>query len=468
MYLKLSGLRSVFKNREAITFRLTLRYSLLIAITLVLVSASTLLAVRLYLYSVAETQLLNISDTIGQKLQSNATLTENELQEIANVNQNVDISIQNGNENVFETSEHYNIKAEEHLVGQVEALELDEENLIYYSAEFQSPDDNSYTVQIIKDMSNERDFIKALFIILLVINGIAFGGSIILGYLMSIRALSPINKIINQAQKITVSDLSQRIELIGPDDELKRLSYTFNQMITRIEAGYEKQNQFALDASHELATPLSVIKGYLDILARWGRNDPKIMDEALYNMQKEIDNITSLLDTLLFIAKGDNDISKIEKQDWWLNELMTEIYKDAQLIYSDHHFKLEMNQSIFVSIDVKLVRQMIRALIDNGVKYSLEGSTITLSLLQSHSFAKIIIADQGIGIDEQDLNHIFDRFYRVDKSRSRAVGGTGLGLSIVKWIVEVHHGEIAVKSTLGKGTTIEISLPIEALLIDNH
>lgn len=460
MFLKSEKERRSKLNSETITFRLTLKYSLFIFITLVVVSATTLFSVRAYVYNQSESQLRNIGDTIESKLKLNEKITNADLQEISNMTENIDVNIRKNEAIIFKTSETNNSNFPIDLTGRISSVEIEENHFLFYNSVYKNEQGDMFIVQVIKDMYNEMGFIKILFQILLIINAIAFGFSIVLGYFMSIRALSPINKIVAQAQKITISDLSQRIEIIGPDDELKRLSETFNDLISRIEIGYEKQNRFALDASHELATPLAVIKGYLDIISRWGKNDPKVLDEAILNMQKEVKNVTDLLDTLLFIAKGDNDITRIDKNKFWLNALIVEVYKEAQLIYPKYNFEININHSILVNLDIKLIKQMIRAVIDNSVKYSPQGSKITISCIKKSETAQIVITDCGIGIDPNEIKYIFDRFYRVDKARSREISGTGLGLSIVKWIINVHNGSIEVKSKRGQGTSITLNLPI--------
>lgn len=459
MFLKKDKFNIIFKNRETLTFRLTFRYSVLIFMTLVCISIVTLFSIRFYLYNQSESQLININMSVTNKYKSNGSIENSDLQEISNMNENIDVNIRKNGEIIFKTSEGYDQKIPSDDLIKVRNIEIGESEIFYYNSSFIDKVGEKIIIQTVKDMDNERDFMKMLVYILFVIDVISIGLSIIFGYLMSKKAIDPVNRIMKQAQSISVDDLSKRIDISGPDDELKKLSETFNQMIGRIEIGYERQNQFALDASHELATPLAVVKGYLDIIARWGKKDEKVLDEAIENMQKELKNITSLLDTLLFIARNDNDISEVDKEEVWMNELLVEIYKESKLIYPERRFSINTNQSAQAKVDTKLIKQMMRALIDNGVKYSRDESEITLGLRQNEEEFILSILDEGIGIAKNDISQIFDRFYRVDKARTREMGGSGLGLSIVKWIVDIHQGKIVVDSELGNGTRIDIIFP---------
>ena len=422
-------------------------------------SAIILFAIRFYIYDQSSTQVTNISETVKHKLALNGSLNAEDLLDISQMNENIDMLVKKDAQIVFNTAEIENIPIDYKLMTSPQSLESGEVNIIFLNESFTDDFGDVFSIQIIKDMDNDREFIKMVFWMLFMLNIAAFFVSTLLGYFMSKRALNPIEKIVNQAKEITVNDLSKRISIDGPDDELKRLSETFNDMIGRIEKGYEKQNRFALDASHELSTPLAVIKGYVDIIGRWGMNDPEVYNEAIEAMKNEIKNMTGLLDKLLFIAKNDNDISRISKSEFWLNELMVEIYKESKFIHPSFNIILQENQSVLVNADRNLIKQMMRAILDNSVKYSTFGATIQIQSKVLKDNFEIEISDEGMGIDAEDLSLIFDRFYRVDKARTRDIGGSGLGLAIVKWIAAMHGGSVMAMSTVNVGTTIKISIP---------
>lgn len=448
-------------NTQKITIRLTMKYTLLIFITLIIMSATTLGSVKFYMDNQSYNHVENIGDTIKHKLEINESFSTYDLNDILQMNENIDINIVKNGNVIFETGESDDLKIPIISMEKAKAIKYEGDHLIYFNKEFINDNNKTFIIQVIKDMEDESDFIELLFWILLILNIISFLVSIVLGFIMSKRSLNPIEKIVKQAKAISGSDLSKRINIEGPNDELKRLAETFNEMISSIEKRYEIQNRFALDASHEIATPLSVINGYIDIIRRWGKDDPEVFNEAIVSIKKEIKNMTELLDKLLFIARTDNDISKIEKNKFWLNELIEEVIKESKLIHTNFDIRLNSNESLSVYADRRLIKQMLRAVLDNSIKYSKEDTQIVVDSERVKDKFKIEISDQGMGIASEDLPHIFDRFYRVDKARTRDLGGSGLGLSIVKWIAEAHGGSVNVESVLAKGTKLVIIVPTD-------
>lgn len=447
-------------NTQKITIRLTVKYALLIFITLIIMNVTTLVSVKLYTNNQSYDHVRNIGETIENKLEIDESFSDYDLNDISQMNENIDINIIKDGNIIFATEESDEFKMPVASMRKPKSIRVEGDQIIYFNKEFINETNETFTVQVIKDMDDENDFIELLFWILLILNVLSFLVSIILGFIMSKRALAPIEKIVKQAKSISGSDLSKRINIQGPDDELKRLAETFNEMIASIEKRYEIQNRFALDASHEIATPLSVINGYIDIIRRWGKDDPEIFNEAIVSIKKEIKNMTQLLDKLLFVARTDNDISEIEKEEFCLNELIVEIIKESKLIHANFDIHLNSNESLSVYADRGLIKQMIRAILDNSIKYSKESTQILVDSKKVKDKFEIEITDQGMGISSEDLPHIFDRFYRVDKARTRVLGGSGLGLSIVKWIAEAHGGSVKVESRLGKGTKVSIIMPL--------
>ena len=446
-------------NTQKITTRLTMKYTLFIFITLIIMSATTLASVKFYMDNQSYDYVENIGDTIQRKIEINESFSTYDLNDISQMNENIDINIVKNGEVIFETDDSHDLKAPIISMEKPKSINYEGDHIIYFNKEFINENNETFIIQVIKDMDDESDFIELLFWILLILNIISFLVSIALGFIMSKRALNPIEKIVKQAKAISGSDLSKRINIEGPNDELKRLAETFNEMIASIEKRYEIQNRFALDASHEMATPLAVINGYIDIIRRWGKDDPEVFNEAIVSIKKEIKNMTQLLDKLLFVARTDNDISKIEKSEFMINELVEEIIKESKLIHTNLEISLNSNESLSVYADRGLIKQMLRAVLDNSIKYSKESTEIIIDSKLVKDKFKIEISDKGMGIAPEDLPHIFDRFYRVDKARTRDLGGSGLGLSIVKWIAEAHDGSVNVESVLGKGTKLIIIIP---------
>lgn len=443
-----------------ISHRLTVIYALLFFVALALVNAATLISIHYYINKSSEQQLELVNQTIINEVKTLEDINNINMKNISKMIANVDINVIYHNKVIYNSGEHYHLPFEASNRGIL--AESGENTIMYLNSVFSLKDGNPIGVQVIKDMDNEQEYLHALSGIMLFIDAVSLVLSIMVGYIVSKNALSPIDKITNQAKKISASNLDTRIEIDGPEDELKRLADTFNDFISRIQYSYEKQNRFVLDASHELATPLAVIKGYIDILDRWGKEERAVLDEGIESIKVELSNMTSLLDTLLFLAKSDNEIFKIEKTKFSLSDLISEIEKETKIIDEKHFILLvEGESAVDIVGDRRLMKQMLRAIVDNSIKYSPSNGIISIDYIVKAGNVVVTVSDHGMGIPKEELLNIFDRFYRVDKARSRTIGGSGLGLSIVKWIVDIHHGKIEAKSELGKGTKMIIELPID-------
>ncbi|MEI8217156.1 MAG: ATP-binding protein [Eubacteriales bacterium] len=455
-------MKNIWNGTKKISFRLTMVYGVLFFIALVLVNVATLLSISYYMDQTSAQQLRLIDQAIRKEIHSFRDIKTVDFNSISQISDNVDISLIINNAVVYQTGREYHLPLPNDAnISIIKSTEAGDNKILYLNTELVLGDNKVLGIQLVKDMDTERDYLQVLMEIMLVMDAFILFIAILVGYLISKRALKPIDKIINQAKQISASDLSKRIELDGPDDEIKRLADTFNDLIARIEYSYEKQNQFTLDVTHELATPLAVIKGYIDLIDRWAKDDREILDEGILSIKNELSNMTKLLDTLIFISKSDNEIFKIEKTKFWLDEMIMEIIKESKLVSNTHEIYSKINEHISIEADRRLVKQMLRAIIDNSLKYTEKNGSIEIDSRHSNGNAVITVADTGIGIPSKELPYIFDRFYRVDKARSRESGGTGLGLSIVKWIADIHGGYVNAKSEIGKGTTMTISLPLK-------
>jgi signal transduction histidine kinase len=283
---------------------------------------------------------------------------------------------------------------------------------------------------------------------------------VVFGSKASRKFLSPVHQMTETVKEISIKDLGRRIDVRGSKNELKDLAKTFNEMLDRIQNSVEQQNQFISDASHELRTPISVIQGYADLLDRWGKNDRAVLEESIESIKSEAENMKELVEKLLFLARGDRNAQKLERSKFSLNELIGELIKETRIIDKEHILKNEHNDKIDIWADRKLMKEALRIFIDNSIKYTPSGGAIMLDSYLRKSEAVIVVSDTGAGIAEKDIPHIFDRFYRADKSRTKSSGGTGLGLSIAKWIIDQHNGKISVWSEIQIGTVIKIILPV--------
>lgn len=275
------------------------------------------------------------------------------------------------------------------------------------------------------------------------------------------RVLAPIRDIASMAETLSESNLSNRINIAGTKNELKDLASVINRMLDRIERSYNSQKQFVSDASHELRTPISVIRGYTDMLKRWGKDDPDILDEGIMAISQETEGMKDLVESLLFLARHDKKTLMMEVSSFEPAELIREVKKEETMVHTGHQFALEETDPLVIRADRNMLKQVLRILCDNAVKYSPEGTTVSLSCrMDNDHMCCLSVRDEGQGISQEDLPKIFDRFYRSDKARKSDTGGHGLGLSIARIIVVAHNGKIRVRSKPGTGTVFTVVLPI--------
>lgn len=260
---------------------------------------------------------------------------------------------------------------------------------------------------------------------------------------------------------IDVDRLDRQIAVGSTQHELKDLATAINDMLNRINQSYQTQVRFVSDASHELRTPISVIQGYVNLLDRWGKQDEKVMQESIDAIKSETDNMKNLVEQLLFLARGDNETMQLHRQPFDVCLVVEEIIRETKLIDPHHVFQLRLPATAEIIGDKQLIKQAIRILVDNSIKYTPLGETISLQVAGDSKEIQIRVQDNGIGIPPGDVAYIFDRFYRSDDSRARKTGGAGLGLAIAKWIVERHNGHFQVVSRVDIGTRITVVLPVD-------
>ncbi len=283
----------------------------------------------------------------------------------------------------------------------------------------------------------------------------AIGGWVIAG-----NILGPIDRVTMTARKITrARDLGRRIDVPTTADEMGRLAMTFNEMLARIEELFRAQQRFVADVSHELRSPLTAVRGNLDLLKRGAADDAADREQMIEAMDSEIARMSRLVDDLLLLARQDSGVP-MAKQPIELDTLLLEVYRQAQVIAKGVLVTLGAEDQAIIVGDRDRLKQVLLNLVDNAIKYTPQGGKVTLSLTKETDWVKIAVHDTGIGIAPENIPNLFDRFYRVDKARSRDAGGTGLGLSIAKSVVDAHNGRIVVESQLGKGSTFTIWLPL--------
>lgn len=273
------------------------------------------------------------------------------------------------------------------------------------------------------------------------------------------RVLAPIRDITDMAATLSASNLSNRINLEGTKNELKDLANVINTMLDRIERSYNSQKQFVSDASHELRTPIAVIQGYINMLQRWGKDDQEVLDEGITAIAQETASMKDLVESLLFLARHDKKTLMMEMESFDPCDLVAELHKEAAMVTPEDHFLCQPMEHTIIEADRNMIKQVMRILCDNAVKYTPKGGTITMGVESYPGGCTLILSDNGPGISSEELPKIFDRFYRSDSARKAESGGHGLGLSIARIIIVAHGGKIRVRSKVGEGTTFCVVLP---------
>ena len=271
--------------------------------------------------------------------------------------------------------------------------------------------------------------------------------------------LAPIRDITELASTLSASNLSNRINIAGTKNELKDLAMVINSMLDRIEHSYNSQKQFVSDASHELRTPIAVLQGYINMLSRWGKSDPEVLEEGINAIAQETQSMKELVESLLFLARHDKKTLMMEMEAFDALDVLTELHREAAMVHPEDAFLLNAAESCPLEGDRSMVKQVMRILCDNAVKYTPEGGVVELGIERRPGWVTLSVTDNGPGISQEDLPKIFERFYRADAARKSESGGHGLGLSIARIIVKAHGGKLRVRSKIGSGSTFYVDLP---------
>lgn len=280
------------------------------------------------------------------------------------------------------------------------------------------------------------------------------------GYILARAMLKPVDRVSTLASHISHTNLKERINHHGPDDEVKRLSDTFDGMLQRLETAFESQKQFIQDASHELRTPIAIAQTNIEVLEM--QPDPGIADyrHLIDVIKLSMERMVGVSNNLLLLSEGTPPKTKWVTID--LSTMLNEIKAETEMEAAAGGLTMELKlppEPLIIQGDPLSIKQAVVNLVNNAIKYNRPGGKVTISAGAENSGIAITVADTGIGISPQDMEHVFDRFYRVEKSRSREKGGSGLGLAIVKKIVEDHGGQVTVTSQINLGSSFKITLP---------
>ncbi len=303
-----------------------------------------------------------------------------------------------------------------------------------------------------------RDFLVAALLgaPLVVLLSIAFG------YLLARRALDPVARMTEAARRLSATRLGERLPVANPDDELGRLASAFNEVFENLERSFHQMRRFTADAAHELRTPLTAIRAVGEVALRDRDGAKRDRGETIASMLEEIDRLSQLCDSLLLLSRADAGQILLRAERHELRPLVESVVELLAILAEEKLQKVEIvdQGDTAARVDPRFLKQAISNLIDNAIKHSPEGARISVEIMARDGAPTIVIADDGPGIPTEHQALVFERFYRVDPSRSRAEGrGAGLGLAITRWIVELHGGTIKVHSEPGEGARFEITLP---------
>ena len=323
-------------------------------------------------------------------------------------------------------------------------------------------DGNTYLIQVAAPMDDSYNALNRFKWVVLLLSPLlvvlASGG----GYWLSRRALAPVDEITRAAQEINSNNLSQRLEVPPTRDELQRLSETLNGMLEGLEAAFNRITQFTADASHELRTPLALMRTTTEVSLRTSQTVSEYR-EAQSQVLEELEKTSSLVEKLMLLARADAGAETLQRVPVNLTDCLREACNDGRILAAAKGITFQEDIAslmLVVEGDPHALHRLFLILIDNALKYTPSRGSIVVSLSQGDNFAVTEFRDTGIGITVEDQPHIFDRFYRADKARSREFGGVGLGLSIARWVAEAHGGSIAVESSPGDGSIFRVRLPL--------
>jgi heavy metal sensor kinase len=464
---------------RSIRFRMALWYAALLAGALALFGAASYVGLERYLQKSLEESLIKQARSIGDVL-------------IVNINQSGEDYVNN------EITEHYSPEINGRFIRVTRAdgsqifisglpkdgtfdparvpppqlpvlrafsqeVEMsDGHELLLHALPYESRDGAQFLIEVAAPYNQIESVLRGLLLTfglgLPLIVALAISG----GYVLMRRALRPVDEIRQKAAQITSRNLSERLPVVRTGDELERLATDLNRMIERLEESFHQINRFSADASHELRTPLTVLQGELESVARTSSNLPAEIRDTIGSALEETHRLAKIVENLLAISRLEAGEARKQLERLDFAELARSTADQMQLLAEEKHIHLDCNgtEPVEVDADPARLKQVVVNLLDNAIKYTPESGTVSISVMKQDGRAVLEIADSGIGISSDDLPHIFDRFYRADKARSRQMGGTGLGLSIVRSICLAHDGQVKVESTEGQGSVFHIELPL--------
>jgi two-component system sensor histidine kinase ArlS len=316
------------------------------------------------------------------------------------------------------------------------------------------------TIEIVRELNSYQKMMEHLFVVMSIFGAGAIVFSALCGYFLAKQLLKPVRNLADTIKKIKENGFQGRVEVYQQKDELSRLTNLFNEMMDEIEQSFIQQKQFIEDASHELRTPVSILEGHLSLLKRWGKKDPSILEESISASLQEVSRLKKLVVDLLELTRAENMRASLTQEMVDVEQVLQRLIKNLEIIHPEFQFDIKVEQSFrLIWMAEQHLQQILIILLDNAIKYSGENHRVKIRARQTRYETIITVEDYGIGIAKEHLTDVFNRFYRIDKARSRENGGTGLGLSIAKQLIAKYNGDITIESQEGKGTKVIVVIP---------
>ncbi len=464
---------------RSIRFRMALWYAALLAGALVLFGAASYVGLQRYLQKSLEESLVKQARSIGDVLivninKSGEDYVDNEITEHYSPEINgrfIRVTRADGKQIFISglpkdgTFDPARVPPPQLPVSRAFSHEVemsDGHELLLHALPYESRDGAQFLIEVAAPYNQIESVLRGLLLTfslgLPLIVALAISG----GYVLMRRALRPVDEIRQKAAQITSRNLSERLPVVRTGDELERLATDLNRMIERLEESFHQINRFSADASHELRTPLTVLQGELESVARTSSSLPAEIRDTIGSALEETHRLTKIVENLLAISRLEAGEARKQLERLDFADLVRSTADQMRLLAEEKHIHLDCNgaEAVEVDADPARLKQVVVNLLDNAIKYTPESGKVSISVVKQDGRAVLEIADTGIGISPDDLPHIFDRFYRADKARSRQMGGTGLGLSIVRSICLAHDGQVKVESTEGEGSVFHIELPL--------
>jgi heavy metal sensor kinase len=333
--------------------------------------------------------------------------------------------------------------------------------LVVYSLPYKSGSGARYLVEVASSHAPIAQLLRNLLMLLVILTPIILFAAGIGGYLMMTQPLKPVVSLTLKAERIGVAELGERLPVIPTGDELERLSHSLNRMITRLEDALDHNRRFSADVSHELRTPLTILRGELEHVIQLPDLKAEVVD-SVGSALEEIERLARIVESLLAISRLDSGGAGIEHHPFDLAGLSTMTVDQMQLLASEKQVSLTCKSTGSVQAigDETRIKQVLVNLLDNAIKYTRTNGHVVVSVEAQGNSALLTVTDDGVGIPAESLPHVFERFYRAEKARSRGCEGFGLGLSLVEAVCRAHGGEASIESTDGQGTTVRVKLPL--------